>query len=175
ARPPLRPVDIELAQLRAVGASGIAACGEDADGGHDPSRRFPDPEAPIPPREGGRDAPELRHLAVDVQDAAGILRPAGADQRDQPIGIGVACFANRHAHSSTSVPRPRKARKPITSVTMVTKIEAAIAGSILSRSSATGITTPMNPAATMLMIIAIAITAPIIQSWNHRIVTSPTK
>ena len=57
-------------------------------------------------------------------------------------------------------PGPRKTRKPIESVTMVTNTDEATAGSAPARSSASGTSTPAVPAMTMLVSIAAAMTMP---------------
>ena len=59
-----------------------------------------------------------------------------------------------------SVARPRKARKPIESVVMVTNTEEATAGSAPKRSSVTGTSTPASPAISTLNNTASAITTP---------------
>ena len=61
-------------------------------------------------------------------------------------------------HSNTAAARPRKAKKPTTSVTVVTNAPDARAGSTPIRSSIIGIPVPANPATTMLITIAVAIT-----------------
>jgi len=58
------------------------------------------------------------------------------------------------------VASPRKTRKPIESVTIVTNTDEATAGSAPARSSPSGTNTPARPAIRMLVIIAAAITPP---------------
>lgn len=62
------------------------------------------------------------------------------------------------AHNSTKAARPRKAKKPTTSVTVVTNAPEASAGSTPNRSSKIGMPVPASPATTRLITIAVAMT-----------------
>src|SRR4051794_5297629 len=68
--------------------------------------------------------------------------------------------ARQPPRCSHQVARLRKARKPVQSVTMVVKIDEEIAGSAPDRCSTSGIRMPASAAASMLIIIAAAITKP---------------
>jgi hypothetical protein len=99
------------------------------------------------------------------QAAAASLFPR-PDRAEEPAEISAAAVARSlvpaarpgNAQSSTTTASPRKAKKPTTSVTVVTKAPEASAGSILSRSSTTGIRMPASPATSRLITIAAAIT-----------------
>ena len=63
--------------------------------------------------------------------------------------------------------RPRKVKKPITSVAVVKKTELDIAGSILNLSNVSGIKVPRRPAKSKLATIAKPIIIAINSSSNH--------
>ena len=64
--------------------------------------------------------------------------------------------------------RPRKVKKPITSVAVVKKTELDIAGSILNLSNVSGIKVPRTPAKSKLATIAKPIIIAINSSPNHK-------
>mmetsp|Transcript_23757 Transcript_23757/g.42640 ORF Transcript_23757/g.42640 Transcript_23757/m.42640 type:complete len:259 (-) Transcript_23757:789-1565(-) len=76
-------------------------------------------------------------------------------------------------HKSTSAARPRKAKKPTTSVTVVTNAPDANAGSMPTRSRITGMTVPASPATTIFTTMAAAITYPSAGEPNQITPTMP--
>jgi hypothetical protein len=54
-----------------------------------------------------RQGAQLRQLAVHVQDAAGVLGPAGADQGDEARGVGVAARTDHESSLQNSWMRPQ--------------------------------------------------------------------
>ena len=64
--------------------------------------------------------------------------------------------------------RPKKVKKPMTSVAVVKKTELEIAGSILNFSNVSGIKVPKIPAKRRLAIIASPIIIAINSSSNHK-------
>ena len=68
----------------------------------------------------------------------------------------------------TIAERPKKVKKPITSVAVVKKTELDIAGSILNFSNVSGIIVPRIPAKSKLATIAKPIMIAINSSSNHK-------
>src|SRR5690606_41279935 len=101
-------------------------------------------------------------LAPPQHPAAGIADDGG-DRADQRLV---------HQPTSTRVARPRKQKKPITSVTVVRKMALARAGSKPRRLSVSGTSTPARLANSRLAARAVKITADSCQSPNHSQTTS---
>src|SRR5690606_16604231 len=70
-------------------------------------------------------------------------------------------------YSRNRLASPRKARKPITSVTVVSTTLEATAGSTFSFSSPSGTSAPTSAAATRLISMAAAMMTPIMGWSNH--------
>src|SRR5690606_29688743 len=91
-------------------------------------------------------------------------------------GSSAARGGTGNAHRSRiTVARPRKLKKPTTSVTAVTTTPPATAGSTSARFMASGTSTPASAAEAKLITSAAVITSPSSQSRNHANATSPTK
>src|SRR5690606_5825000 len=104
-----------------------------------------------------------------TQFETGVLALTGAEQ---------ALFRNGRAvsgqiYSRTMVARPRKIRKPKKSVVAVTKTAEDTAGSNFSLASVSGVSTPTLAATSRFRIMAVAITPPILQSWNQKPAARP--
>ncbi|MNR23220.1 hypothetical protein D3C85_1402270 [compost metagenome] len=73
------------------------------------------------------------------------------------------------------VARPRKIRKPKKSVVAVTKTAEDTAGSNFSFDRVNGVSTPTVAATSRFRIMAVAMTAPMRQSWNQKPAARPTR
>src|SRR5215207_675184 len=84
------------------------------------------------------------------------------------------CQSASVGHNSQTAARPKNAKNPMTSVTVVTNTAEATAGSIFNLSRASGMSMPESAAAIRLIVMAAAITIP---SWllpNHQKAKRPT-